>query len=124
LPALSGDGVQELILRSKTAIACALEDDQGSVVTRQLDTRECVLLVRPGGAAWRVRVWTMASSAQVTASLVTRTLAPSTGGSIPARAAVLAKIPQPGRYQTGAGVYCLPAGQKGPLRSCADEVSL
>ena len=60
----------------------------------------------------------------MTASLVTRALAPFTGGSIPAKAAVLAKIPQPGRYQTGAGVYCLPAGQKGPLRGCADEVSL
>lgn len=123
-PALAGDGVQELTLRSKTAIACALEDDQGAVVTRQLDTRECMLLVRPGGAAWRVRVWTMASSAQVTASLVTRTLVPSSGGGIPAGAAVLAKLPQPGRYQTGAGVYCLPSGQTGPLRSCADEVSL
>jgi len=124
LPAVVGDGVQEIGLRSKTAIACALEDDQGAVVTRQLDTRECVLLVRPGGAAWRVRVWTMASSAQVTASLVTRTVAPSSGGSIPAGGAVLTKIPQPGRYQTGAGVYCLPAGQKGPLRSCAGEASL
>lgn len=123
-PAFSGDGVQELILRSKTAIACALEDDQGTVVTRQLDTRECVLLVWPGGATWRVRVWTMASSAQVTASLATRALAPAASENIPARAAVMAKIPQPGRYQTGAGVYCLPAGQKGPLRSCADEVSL
>jgi hypothetical protein len=124
LPAVTGDGVQEIALRSKTAIACALEDDQGAVVTRQLDTRECVLLVRPGGSTWRVRVWTMASSAQVTASLVTRTVAPSTGGSIPAGAAVLTRISQPGRYQTGTGVYCLPSGQKGPLRSCADEVSL
>ncbi|HYI01062.1 hypothetical protein [Hyalangium sp.] len=124
LPAAGDNGVQEIGLRSKTAIACALEDDQGRVVTRQLDTRECVLLVRPGGSSWRVRVWTLANSAQVTASLVTRPVAPSSGGSIPAGAAVLTKIPQPGRYQTGAGVYCLPAGQKGPLKSCAGEVSL
>ena len=38
------------ILRAKTAISCALEDDRGEVVTRQLDTRECVLLV---AARWR-----------------------------------------------------------------------
>lgn len=124
LPAAGDNVVQEIGLRSKTAIACALEDEQGKVVTRQLDTRECVLLVRPGGAAWRVRVWTLSNSAQVTASLVTRTVVPFSGGSIPAGAAALVKIPQPGRYKTGAGLYCLPARQKGPLDGCAGEASL
>ncbi len=124
LPAPVGDGVQEVVLRSKTAIACALEDERGAVVTRQLDTHECTLLVRPGGATWRVRVWTLAQGAQVTASLVTRPVSPLSGGSIPAGGAVLARIPQPGRYRTGAGVYCLPAEARGPLERCADEVSL
>jgi hypothetical protein len=124
LPAVSGDVVQEVTLRSKTPIACALEDDKGAVVTRRLDTRECVLLVRPGGSAWRVRVWTLSSGAQVTTSLVSRAVVPFSGGSIPAGGAVLAKVPQPGRYQTGAGVYCLPAAGKGPLKSCAGEASL
>jgi hypothetical protein len=124
LPAAGDNVVQEIGLRSKTAIACALENEQGKVVTRQLDTRECVLLVRPGGVAWRVRVWTLSNSAQVTASLITRTVAPSSGGSIPPAAAALVKVPQPGRYQTGAGLYCLAAGQKGPLERCAGEVSL
>ncbi|HEX8704031.1 MAG TPA: hypothetical protein VF815_34685 [Myxococcaceae bacterium] len=124
LPVVSDNVVQEVTLRSKTAIACALEDDKGEVVTRRLDTRECVLLVRPGGATWRVRMWTLASGAQVTTSLVTRAVAPFSGGSIPANGAVLAKVPQPGRYQTGAGVYCLPATGKGPLKSCAGEASL
>ncbi|MDY7233217.1 hypothetical protein [Hyalangium rubrum] len=124
LPPLEGNAVQEVVLRGKTPIACALEDDKGAVVTRQLDTRECVLLVRPGGATWRVRVWTLSSGAQVTASLGTRPVAPLSGGSIPAGAAVLAKLAQPGRYQTGAGVYCLPATGRGPLKSCAGEASL
>ncbi|HLL02278.1 MAG TPA: hypothetical protein VK539_16950 [Myxococcaceae bacterium] len=124
LPVVSDNVVQEVALRSKTPIACALEDDKGAVVTRRLDTRECVLLVRPGGATWRVRVWTLSSAAQVTTSLVTRAVAPFSGGSIPAGAAALAKVPQPGRYQTGAGVYCLPATGKGPLKSCAGEASL
>jgi hypothetical protein len=124
LPVLGDNAVQEVALRSKTPIACALEDDKGTVVTRRLDTRECVLLVRPGGSAWRVRVWTLSSGAQVTTSLVTRAVTPFSGGSIPAGGAVLAKVPQPGRYQTGAGVYCLPASGKGPLKSCAGEASL
>ncbi len=124
LPVVSDNVVQEVALRSKTAISCALEDDKGAVATRRLDTRECVLLVRPGGATWRVRVWTLASGAQVTTSLVTRAVVPFSGGRIPANGAVLAKVPQPGRYQTGAGVHCLPATGKGPLESCAGEASL
>jgi hypothetical protein len=124
LPVVSDNVVQEVALRSKTQISCALEDDKGAVVTRRLDTRECVLLVRPGGATWRVRVWTLASGAQVTASLITRAVTPFSGGSIPANGAVLAKVPQPGRYQTGASVYCLPGAGKGPLKSCAGETSL
>ena len=59
LPPAADNVVQEVALRAKTAISCALEDDTGAVVTRQLDTRECMLLVRPGGATWRVRVWTL-----------------------------------------------------------------
>jgi hypothetical protein len=124
LPALTGDGVQEVALRSKTPIACALENEQGAVVTRQLDTRECMLLVRPGNATWRVRVWTLAKSAQVTAGLVTHSVAPSSGSSIAPSAAVVTKVAQAGRYKTGAGLYCLPASRKGPLESCADEASL
>ncbi len=124
LPAQGDNGVQEVALRAKTPISCALEDDKGAVVTRQLDTRECMLLVRPGGATWRVRVWTLANSAQVTTALVTHTVTPSSGGGIAPAVAALTKIPQAGRYQTGAGLYCLPAGQKGPLERCSGEVSL
>ncbi|WP_224360294.1 hypothetical protein [Hyalangium versicolor] len=124
LPTQGDNVVQEVALRAKTPISCALEDEKGAVVTRQLDTRECMLLVRPGGATWRVRVWTLASSAQVTTALITHAVVPSTGGSIAASAAALTKVSQAGRYQTGAGLYCLPAGQKGPLEKCAGEVSL
>ncbi|MFL5350214.1 MAG: hypothetical protein ACJ8AT_36020, partial [Hyalangium sp.] len=124
LPPQGDTVVQEVALRSKTPISCALEDDKGAVVTRQLDTRECMLLVRPGGATWRVRVWTLASSAQVSTALVTHTVAPSSGGGLAPTVAALTKVPQAGRYQTGAGLYCLPAGRKGPLASCSGEVSL
>jgi hypothetical protein len=124
LPPVADNVVQEIALRGKTPIACALEDDKGAVVTRQLDTKECLLLVRPGGATWRVRVWTLSSGAQVTTSLVSRPVSPLSGGSIPAGGTVLAKLPQPGRYQTGAGVYCLPAASKGPFERCAGEASL
>ncbi|MFL5321555.1 MAG: hypothetical protein ACJ790_17970, partial [Myxococcaceae bacterium] len=124
LPPLKGDGVEELSFSGKTPFSCALEDDKGAVVSRQMNVKDCSLLVRPGGAAWKARLWTLANSAQVTANVTMRQLGSASSGAVKAGTAARVKIEKPGRYQTGPRIFCIPESQKGQLRKCGPETSL
>jgi hypothetical protein len=124
VPVPAADSVQDLELRSKTPISCALEDSKGEVVHRESRVKECALLVRPGGEKFRVRVWTTDGSAQVATSFLTRPIAPLAGKSIPAKQAALATMPRAGRFATSGQVFCLPGSAKGLLRPCGPEASL
>ncbi|PTL76044.1 hypothetical protein [Vitiosangium sp. GDMCC 1.1324] len=123
LPPVPADALQQVSLRAKAPFSCALEDERGAVVSRKMDVRECVMLLKPGPSPWRVRVWTLGQPTKVSTGVAARPLRPS-GGKIPAGEALSAQVPRPGRYETGRGVYCLPASQQGPLRPCGPEASL
>lgn len=124
LPPGNDEVVQELTFRAPAPFSCALEDERGAVVARQMDVKECLLLLRPGSSTWRVRLWTVGRPTKVSTSLVTRPLRPLSGSRIAPNEAALAQVPQPGRHATGQGVYCLPAAQYGPLWPCGPEASL
>ncbi|MGZ3461006.1 MAG: hypothetical protein ACXU86_21165, partial [Archangium sp.] len=112
LPPVPADALQQVTLRSKSGpFSCALEDERGAVVSRWMDVRECLVLLKPGPSTWRVRVWTLGQPTKVSTSVA-------------ARPPHSAHIAQPGRYDTGRGVQCLPASQQGPLRPCGPEASL
>lgn len=111
LPPVAADALQQVTLRARTPFSCALEDERGAVVSRGMDVRECLMLLRPGTSPWRVRVWTLGQPTKV-----------STG--VAARPGMTARVPKPGRYETGRGVYCLPASRQGPLNPCGPEASL
>ncbi|HYO51505.1 hypothetical protein [Archangium sp.] len=124
LPPVPAEALQQVALRAKSAFSCALEDERGAVVSRRMDVRECLVLLKPGTSPWRVRVWTLGQPTKVSTSVAARPLRPLSGGRIPANEATSAQLPKPGRYETGRGVYCLPASQQGPLRPCGPESSL
>jgi hypothetical protein len=124
LPPVPAESLQEISLRAKAPFSCALEDERGAVVSRRMDVRECVMLLKPGTSPWRVRVWTLGQPTQVSTRVATRPLRPLSGERIPAGEAVSVQIPRPGRYVTGTGVSCRYASQQGPLWSCGPEASL
>ncbi|OJT19980.1 hypothetical protein BO221_32785 [Archangium sp. Cb G35] len=124
LPPVPADTLQQVVLKAKSAFSCALEDERGAVVSRGMDVRECRLLLKPGTSPWRVRVWTLGQPTKVSTSVAARPLRPFSGGRIPAGEATSAQLPKPGRYETGNGVYCLPASWQGPLNPCGPEASL
>lgn len=124
LPRGSADVLQDVALRAPEPFSCALEDARGAVVSRQVDVRECGMLLRPGTESWRVRVWTVGKPTQVSASVVTRAIRPLSGGAIAEGQAASAKVARPGRYETGSGVFCLPESEPGLLRPCGPEASL
>ncbi|WP_375766865.1 hypothetical protein NR798_34990 [Archangium gephyra] len=111
LPPVAAETLQHVVLRAKSAFSCALEDERGAVVSRGMDVRECMMLLKPGTSPWRVRVWTLGQPTKVSTSVA-------------AREATRAQVPRPGRYETGSGVYCLPASRLGPLNPCGPEASL
>jgi hypothetical protein len=124
LPPVPAETLQHVVLRAKTAFSCALEDERGAVVSRGMDVRECLMLLKPGTSPWRVRVWTLGQPTKVSTSVAARPLRPFSGGRIAAGEATSAQLPRPGRYETGSGVYCLPASRQGPLNPCGPEASL
>jgi hypothetical protein len=124
LPPVPAETLQQVVLRAKSAFSCALEDERGAVVSRGMDVRVCQLLLKPGTSPWRVRVWTLGQPTKVSTSVAARPLRPFSGGRIPAGEATSAQLPRPGRYETGNGVYCLPASRQGPLNPCGPEASL
>ncbi|MCY1075969.1 hypothetical protein [Archangium lansingense] len=124
LPPVPAETLQQVVLRAKSAFSCALEDERGAVVSRGMDVRECQVLLNPGTSSWRVRVWTLGQPTKVSTSVAARPLRPFSGGRIPAGEATSAQVSRPGRYETGSGVYCLPASKQGPLRPCGPEASL
>jgi hypothetical protein len=124
LPPVPAEALQEVTLRAKTPFSCALEDERGAVVSRRMDVRECVTLLKPGASPWRVRVWTLGLPTKVSTSVAARPLRPLSGGRLPTGEAASAQVQRPGRYETGRGVFCLPASQQGPLRPCGPEASL
>ncbi|MGC4000340.1 MAG: hypothetical protein QM767_24030 [Anaeromyxobacter sp.] len=117
--------VVEVALASPSPFSCALEDAAGAVVDAQLETRTCTALLHPAGAAYRLRLWTLERPAQVLARLRVRIAAPlSAGGAVAATGAGLAAVAHAGRWRTGAGLRCAPAGQPGLLQPCGPEASL
>lgn len=124
LPPVPAETLQEVSLRAKAPFSCALEDERGAVVSRRMDVRECVMLVKPGTSPWRVRVWTLGQPTKVSTSVAARPLRALSGGRIPAGEAVSVQIPRPGRYETGSGVFCRYGSQQGPLWPCGPETSL
>ncbi|WNG35002.1 hypothetical protein F0U61_16110 [Archangium violaceum] len=123
LPPVPAEALQQVTLRAKAPFSCALEDERGAVVSRRMDIRECLILLKPGTSPWRVRVWTLGQPTKVSTGVAARPLR-SGGGKIPAGEATRAQVPTPGRYATGRGVYCLPASEQGPLNPCGPEASL
>jgi hypothetical protein len=123
LPPGPPEALQEVTLRAKAPFSCALEDSRGAVVSRRMDVRECVMMLRPGTSAWRVRVWTLGQPTKVSTGVAARPLRPH-GGRLAAGEAASAHITRPGRYETARGLLCLPASQQGPLRPCGPEASL
>ena len=123
LPPAPPEALQEVTLKAKAPFSCALEDSTGAVVSRRMDVRECVMMLRPGPSAWRMRVWTLGQATKVSTGVAARLLRPS-GGKLAAGAAASAQMTRPGRYETARGLLCLPASQQGPLRPCGPEASL
>jgi hypothetical protein len=101
-----------------------LEDARGAVVARQLDVRECAMLLRPGDVSWKVRVWTLGEPTRVMSTVATLPIRPRSDNHLPEGLAARAQVAHPGRYRTGRGIFCLPDAQRGLLRPCGPEVSL
>lgn len=124
LPSVPADALQEVALRAPEPFSCALEDARGAVVSRQVDVRECAMLLRPGTSPWKLRVWTVGKPTRVSTLVASRSLRPLSGGRIREGQGASAQVARPGRYVTGPGLYCLPESQHGLLRPCGPEASL
>lgn len=124
LPAVPADAVQEVALRAPEPFSCALEDSRGTVVSRQVDVRECAMLLRAGASPWKLRVWTVGKPVRVSTSVASRSIRPLSGGKVREGQAASAQVSRPGRYVTAPGLFCLPESQQGLLRPCGPEASL
>lgn len=124
LPPSPAEALQQVALQAKAPFSCALEDERGEVVTRRMEVRDCTLMLKPGSATWRVRVWTLGQPIAVSTHVAARPLRSFSGGSIPPGEAASVQVSRSGFYETGSGVVCLPAARQGPLEPCGPEASL
>lgn len=124
LPNVVGEGVEELRFTSGVPFSCALEDDKGAVVTRQTNVKDCLIMLRPRGEAFGVRLWTLGNSAQLTSTSALRPAEQWSGGAVKTGSAAIVKLERAGRYQTGGLVYCAPEASRGLMRRCGPTASL
>ncbi len=124
LPAANPGEIQELDFRSKLPFSCSIENQTGEILREQDNVRRCRMLLNPKGITYVVRLWSRNWYASITSSVMTRKVKPLSGGKLQRGEAGLVKVPRPGRYATGRGLFCLPAETSGLLEVCGPRVSL
>jgi hypothetical protein len=123
LPPPQGDAVLEASLEAAEPFSCALDDDQGRLVSRSGPGTSCTFMLVPAGKVYRLRAWTLDRPTEVTARLKSRPVVELSAGRLPDGGAVRARLPRPGTFQTAEGVRCL-TSSSGLLVPCGPEVSL
>ncbi len=124
LPKAKPGVVQEVGFKSKLRFSCQLEDAGGQALAQQIDVLRCGFLVNPGAVTYKVRLWTRRWSGKLKTKMVERPVVAMKDGDIPEGKAARVPIARTGRYKTAKKVWCLPAGQSGPLEFCGPEASL
>lgn len=125
LPPGERSAVQEVHATAQDPFGCSLEDAAGVQAFRAEETRDCALLAR-GGAPLRLRLWNRGQKQALQLSLLSRPVG-GAGALSEAGKAALATAPRPGRYSTGEGLHCLPAGPGETaqvLRPCGPQSAL
>ncbi len=121
VPPVTGDVVAELTFRGGAAFSCAVEDQAGALLFRQVDTKECAVLVR-NATPVRVRLWTLEKSVALKTTVVTHAIA-AWSGSVPAGGAARVTLKNAGRFKTAVGAHCLADAARGVLARCGPDAS-
>lgn len=122
MPPLPDAFAEDVVVRSKAPLSCALVDGRGSRLATQSSTSTCGWLVTPQ-AGLSVEVWSLEEGAEVELSRAPRRLAD--GDSSISPGTVVRRVIEPmGRFTTAPGVLCLREGSHGAFQPCGRSVSL
>jgi hypothetical protein len=126
LPSAGADVVQDVVMTSEQDFSCAVQDDKGAMLDRQVSVRSCRFLLWPGTEkkGFRVFAWTADRPATVKVAYQQRPVKGFGGGGLGADVAGRARIDVRGRYTTGPSAMCRAVSLGGgPLTSCAGAAS-
>lgn len=131
LPATRGDVVEDVLLSSDAPLSCSLEAPGGEVLETFVDQTQCRLLAWHGPRTPErhrrglvVRVWQTAKSGGIRFQRTTRAVRAFNGGTLSAKTAGLSIIEDSGLFETGDGVVCRSATERGALRDCSQQAPL